>query len=140
VNACGGLQITVPGAPKAKKSVAGGRDAKYNPSRNDMRQWEEIARQQVPTEQFKYKGPVKLHLKCFFERPLIHLKRGGRGLRTTAPLLHFQKPDADNLQKFVGDCLSGLAYRDDCLITDLRVQKFWSICNPRTEVTIEYIC
>ena len=137
MSACGGPQINVPGQPKAKKSVAG-RDTRYNPSANEMRNWEEVARQQVPKDQASFKGPVTVHLKCFFQRPLNHLKRGGRGLRPTAPVIHFQKPDADNLQKFVGDCLSGIAYHDDCQITDLRVQKFWSVCNPRTEVTIEY--
>ena len=67
------------------------------------------------------------------------MKRGGRGLRATAPILHFQKPDADNLQKFVGDCLTNLAYRDDCQINNLTVEKFWTVHNPRTEVTVEYL-
>ena len=55
----------VPGAPKAKKSAAG-RTTLYNPSKEDMRKWISIARSQVPDEQKKFRGPVKLNLKCFF--------------------------------------------------------------------------
>ena len=80
-----------------------------------------------------------MHIKAYFERPLRHLKRQAKGLRSTAPYLHFQKPDADNVSKFVGDCLNGLAYYDDSQIFDLRVSKGWSIHHPRTEVHIEYL-
>ena len=114
--------------------------SRYNPSKEAMRVWKDVARQFVPRDQRNYKGPVVVEVHAYFERPLSHLKRGGRGLRSTAPELHYQKPDCDNLAKFVGDCLTGLAYHDDCQICDLRVLKGWSARFPRTEVKLKYLC
>ena len=92
----------------------------------------------MPAEKKHYTGPVELELKAYFERPLNHKKRNGKGLKSTAPQRHYQKPDADNLAKFAGDCLSGIAYKDDCQICDSKVSKRWSSNNPRTEVCLNY--
>ena len=73
----------------------------------------------------KYRGAVTVSVSAYFNRPLEHLKRGNRGLRKSAPRRHIQKPDGDNLMKFIGDCLTGLAYHDDAQIDDLRVKKCW---------------
>ena len=104
-----------------------------------MKKWEAVAREQVPDVQKTFKGPVKVHISAYFERPLCHLKRRAAGLRSTAPQEHIQKPDGDNIAKFVGDCLTGLAYHDDCQICDLRVTKNWTLHHPRIDVNIEYV-
>ena len=92
-----------------------------------MRKWKDVATalKVIPSGQKLYKGPVKLHIRAFFNRPTKHLKRHGKGLRTTAPKYHHQKPDADNIAKFVGDCLNGLAFYDDAQVHHLTVQKLW---------------
>jgi len=39
---------------------------------------------------------------------------------------HLQTPDASNLLKAVEDGLIGVAYKDDCVICDASVKKWWS--------------
>ena len=133
-----GLKFTVPGEPKSKKSVACFDGTMRNPSANEMRKWSDIAKQYVPADKKNYTGAVELELRAYFERPLSHLKRNGKGLKSSAPERHIKKPDADNLAKFAGDCLTGLAYKDDCQVWDSRVVKGWSTHNPRTEVCLNY--
>lgn len=48
---------------------------------------------------------------------------------------HCTKPDCDNLEKTVLDCLRGIAYNDDRQVIALFCRKFYSL-EPRTEITI----
>lgn len=41
-------------------------------------------------------------------------------------IAHIKKPDLDNLQKFVLDCLNGLTFKDDSQICDIRAKKIYS--------------
>ena len=136
-----GLRVAVPGTPKAKKSVAEGFHGPYNPSANDMRKFKAILRasKKFPPECSTYKGPLKIHIKSYFARPLSHLKRHNKGLKSKAPREMFQKPDADNIAKFVGDCLSGIAYKDDAQIVSNTSEKFWCVRNERVEIELEYL-
>jgi len=53
-------------------------------------------------------------------------------------VFHTQAPDCDNLAKFLGDCLSGLAFRDDRQVTDFTIKKRWTVDQPRWIVTLTY--
>jgi len=46
-----------------------------------------------------------------------------------------KKPDKDNLEKFAADCLTGVAWEDDCQVVAGFTQKWYSD-DPRTEITI----
>ena len=104
-----------------------------------MRRFASVAKEQIPAEQKFYKGAVAMTTRAYFARPLGHFKRHGKGLKATAPASHIQKPDTDNILKFIGDALSGLAYHDDCQIDDTKATKHW-ICdqNERVEVELTY--
>lgn len=52
-------------------------------------------------------------------------------------LLPVKKPDVDNLAKGIKDGITGVLWKDDSLIVELIVRKFYSH-NPRAEVTIEW--
>ena len=80
-----------------------------------------------------------MHIRAYFSRPMDHFRRHGRGVRAKAPKHHIQKPDADNISKFIGDCLSGLAFYDDCQISSLRVVKRWSHGDAHTRIKITYL-
>lgn len=49
-----------------------------------------------------------------------------------------KKPDFDNIGKVVCDSLNGIAYRDDAMVVDAQVRKFFSE-KPRVEVYIKDI-
>lgn len=46
--------------------------------------------------------------------------------------------DIDNFLKAVLDCLTGIAYKDDCQIQTLKVVKSYDAKNPRIEINIKY--
>ena len=121
--------------------MAQGQGNPYNPSANEMRKFRAIvlATKKVPSECARYRGPVKLHTRAYFARPLSHLKRHNRGIRKTAPGHMIRKPDADNIAKFVGDCLTKVAFWDDAQIVSNTSEKFWCVSNERVEIDLEYL-
>ena len=104
-----------------------------------MQRFTEVARQQIPDVQKTYQGAVDANISAYFSRPKEHYKRNKRGLKKSAPKDHTQKPDSDNIAKFVGDCLSGVAYRDDCQLNPLNISKHWiNTEDERVEVVLQY--
>ena len=62
-------------------------------------------------------GPIRLTVKWLF--PVVKGKRNGQ-YKTT-------KPDTDNLQKLLKDCMTDLGYwKDDAQVASEIVEKFWS--------------
>lgn len=73
----------------------------------------------------KYEGPVRLVVKWCF--PLSGKHHNGEYKHT--------KPDTDNLQKMLKDCMTKCGYwKDDALVASEVVEKFWA------EVPGIYIC
>ena len=103
-----------------------------------MQRFAGIAREQVPTEQRNFKGAVNMSISAHFKRPLTHLKRHGKGVRASAPEDYTNKPDADNISKFIGDALTGICYHDDAQICDLSVKKRWTCGPDKVEVELKY--
>lgn len=69
----------------------------------------------VPEE--KYMGPVRLMVKWLF--PIINGHGNGE--------YKYTKPDLDNSQKLLQDCMTGLGFwKDDCYVASLVAEKFWA--------------
>ena len=69
----------------------------------------------VPEE--KYTGPVRLVTKWLF--PMTKTSKNGQYKHT--------RPDTDNLQKLLKDCMSDVGYwKDDALVVSEIVEKFWA--------------
>ena len=69
----------------------------------------------VPIE--KYTGPVRLTTKWLF--PMTKTSADGQYKHT--------RPDTDNLQKLLKDCMTDLGYwSDDALVASEIVEKFWA--------------
>ena len=121
--------------------MAQGQHNPYNPSGNEMRKFRGIllATKKIPAQCANYRGAVKVHTKAYFARPLNHLKRHNRGIRSTAPAHMTRKPDADNIAKFVGDCLTRIAFQDDAQVVSNTSEKFWCVANERVEIDLEYL-
>lgn len=74
-------------------------------------------------------GPLRVHLVFFFPRPKSHFKGKNKILRTTAPNWHMVRPDRDNLDKAVLDCLTKSGFwGDDCQVCSGYVEKRY--CDP----------
>ena len=82
---------------------------------------------------FAPKGqPVVLTVHAVFALPESMRKSDPRKMGDR----HTMTPDGDNLVKLVKDALNGLAYVDDCQVSDCHVRKQWSDYNA-THITIE---
>lgn len=68
--------------------------------------------------------PLRVCLQFVFARPKSHYTSTGK-LSSRAPAHHVRTPDADNLAKFVLDSLSGVFFKDDRQVCDLRASKEW---------------
>jgi Holliday junction resolvase RusA-like endonuclease len=123
-------RIVIHGKPIAKKRPMFVRRGKFvqtiNQQETEEGRWLWEATPQLPDEIMH--GPVKMFCIFSFERPKSHYGTGRNSgkLKPSAPDHHIQKPDADNLLKWVKDCLNGQAYRDDSQITNVGAIKRWS--------------
>ena len=109
----------------------------YNPSEREMNKCRKKVNGYFTEEKNTYEGPVSVELLCFFERKKCHV--GRRGVKRSAPVHHTHKPDCDNVNKFVLDVLTGIAFKDDKQIINLTTRKFWSCEEDSMRVTVTYL-
>ena len=84
------------------------------------------ARQHMPAKPLE--GPISVSITFFFERPKSHYRTGSHAgeLRPDAPYWHTSKPDRDNSEKAVLDCLTTIGmWKDDCQVCDGPIRKRW---------------
>ncbi len=91
-----------------------------------MRHYDNATLQQIELSPQLKAGAFHVSLYFTFQRPKAHLRTNGE-LKDSAPSLHRQKPDLDNLAKLILDrtTRSGKFWADDCQVIDLSVFKDW---------------
>ena len=128
--------VRVEGTPKPQKrhrtSSRNGFTRSYDPSSKDKSLFEKLLLQGNIK---KLKGAISLTLTFYMPRPKHHYRTGKfkNKLKDTSPILHTNKPDIDNLIKFVLDCGNGILWEDDSTICQIEAHKIY--CKyPRTEI------
>ena len=135
------IKFTVPGNPVALKRhrsfQRGNMRGTYDPSKGDKGDF--LAKCMEHRPDMPIDGPIVVSLKCFFQRPKSHYRTGKRAgeLKENAPDAHTKVPDSDNILKFVGDALNKIFWRDDSLICQVHMGKFYDGI-PRIEIEIRY--
>lgn len=87
----------------------------------------------APREPFD--GPVRMQVVAVYAVPASASAAMKRAVEAGQNVYHTGKPDTDNLTKFVGDALNGIAYQDDSQVAELVVRKRYG--HPaRTDITI----
>ena len=81
--------------------------------------------------------PLYLDLTFFMPIPKSTSKPKRREM-LTGRISHMKKPDIDNLQKFVLDCLNEIVIRDDSQVVEIRARKVYSM-KPGTLIRIRPI-
>lgn len=82
-----------------------------------------------------FTGPVVTNYEFCFKRPKSHFKKSG-GLKKGAPEQHTQKPDLDNLIKFINDCCNKIIFKDDTqIVLDYSI-KLWTPGDAETLIVI----
>ena len=109
-----------PPTPQKRPRVT--RFVTFDPSKKDKVAFLKTIFNQLP--QTPSTKPLKIDITFNFEHAKSHLKKNGE-LKPYAPKLHTQRPDIDNLVKFVLDALNGHLYVDDSQIIELSaIKKF----------------
>lgn len=87
-----------------------------------------------------YECALQVDLVFCMKRPLAHYGTGKNRLtlKPSAPTRHIKKPDIDNLRKLIMDALTGVLWKDDCIICQGEPIKRYSE-RPRTEIFIKIL-
>lgn len=122
------IAFTVPGIPIPKGSWKSFGPGRFVPDNPESKPWaamvEHFARQAMRGRE-KLTGAVRV--EAVFTFPRIKSHYGAKGLKPSAPRWHTVKPDADKLQRLVGDVLSGVVMRDDAQIAEWSVRKLYAV-------------
>ena len=135
------MRIIVEGTPIAKKRPRFVRRGKfvgtYNPQETEEGRFLLMAKEQIVEQK---KGALRVDCIFYMPRPKSHYRTGKNAgtLKHDAPFYHIKKPDIDNLQKTVYDCLNGFAWSDDSIICISESKKIYSE-RPRTEITVQEV-
>jgi Holliday junction resolvase RusA-like endonuclease len=76
---------------------------------------------------------ILLHVQAYLQRPKAHY--GKKGLKESAPMMHINRPDSDNIMKAIKDALSGVCWQEDCQVCDERIIKLYGEV-PKTIITV----
>lgn len=131
------LYVQIVGTPKAQPRPRafsrGGMARIYNPTTAEGWKYE-LANQIkhcIPPEPFEC--PVKVQMEFRFQRPSTHYTSKGELTKAAKrdKIYHTQKPDFDNLEKAVSDCLTELGFwRDDTQVVEWSGSKQWVSTMP----------
>ena len=130
------IEIFVPGLPKAtgrprafaRKFGQKYQARVYNPATAEAWKGDIAIAVRDLRPETPHIGPVMLDLTFFFPRPKGHFGNGKNAdkLKDWAPLRHLSKPDRDNLDKSVLDCLKTLGFfKDDSQVCAGAIAKFY---------------
>jgi Holliday junction resolvase RusA-like endonuclease len=123
--------IILSGIPLPKKEVRSSKGRFYDPRalhKNALRY--EIMCQSIGLKILT--GPIRLSI-IFFMPIGSSLSKIKRQELIDQP--HISRPDKDNLEKLILDCLKGIVFEDDSLVWYSSSKKIYSL-EPRTEIVI----
>lgn len=140
------MKIIIPGNPRAKmrhrtfaRKTKSGKTfvGTYNPQKPDEGSFIEFLMTQIPKDLEPITDPIYIQIWYGLPRPVSHYGTGKNAgkLKPSAPKYPARKPDIDNFEKFIFDCLNGIIYKDDSQICSCRHDKRYSE-NPRTEIEV----
>ena len=125
------IEIFIPGEPVSWRAHAGfGRKA-FNPRIYEKQQYQYIIRSQLKKQ---IMGAVELTILYTLPIPKS-LSKKKREAMQRGDIAHVKRPDLDNLNKFLCDCLKGICFEDDSCICRILAQKAYGD-HPMTQVYI----
>ena len=134
------MHIQIAGVPIPKKRPRfynqGHGIAAYDAQSREKNQTRKQIKTQMAQEGTKFDRGKALSIKMTFGMPIPKSdSQRARNAKLDGSIPHTQKPDIDNLVKFYLDCANEVAWHDDCQVTHLEADKFYS-SEPRTEIWI----
>lgn len=121
------IELFIPGKPISKKRPRffrrGSFVGTYNAQETEEGRWMLEAKSQLPAGFVPLSGAISMKIQFAFPYPSSFSKR----LRKEQPWhWNTKKPDIDNLDKWVLDCLRNFVMGDDSCVVKLESEKFYS--------------
>lgn len=130
------IRFTVPGPPAAKQRPRFSGGHTYTPKKTV--QYENLVRlcYEEAAKGYRFPDDAMLDVRIFayYEIPKSVSKKK-RQQMISHEIRPTKKPDFDNIGKIVCDSLNNIAYRDDAVIVDAQIRKFYSE-KPRVDISI----
>jgi Holliday junction resolvase RusA-like endonuclease len=82
-------------------------------------------------------GPLRAYVEFYLPRPKAHSTK--KGLRPNRPMHSASKPDGDKLARCALDALTGVVFRDDAQLADIRIVKRYADVTVGARFTVEPI-
>lgn len=128
------LYFTIPGKPKAKQRSRKGKHGNwYNPQEDEMGAVKKIITSQLPDNFKMIEKKIPIEINCLF---LFNPVKSEKNIINSQE--YCKKPDRDNCDKFLLDCMSKIVFYDDNQVWSGRVEKRYTLDNARTEVEVKW--
>ena len=133
------MDIKIEGNPKAqvrhRHSKRGRKIITYDPSSGDKKSFALLVKEQYNGKPLL--GNLSVSIIFNIKRPKSHYRTGkySHKLKKDVPCRVTNKPDIDNLLKFVFDACNGILWDDDKLICEVQCRKLYSEA-PSTEIEV----
>ena len=121
------ISFVISEKPISQKRHRNTQDHYYNPQEKEKEKLKIVVNSKIQLKEHLLCGPISLDIKFFIQLPKSNASRRNKIDQ------HTQRPDIDNLLKFILDVMSGLVYADDAYIYKILCSKHFSDF-PRTEV------
>ena len=114
-----------PAPQGSKKHIGGGRMIEVS---KRVRPWRKaVGKEAMKETETPIEGACHVGLIFRFNRPKSHYRSNGQLKQTSPKYLIVKKNDLDKLVRSTLDALSGIAFKDDCQVTNLSATKRY--CN-----------
>lgn len=141
------IKMTIPGQPIAKARPRFAKVGKFVKTYNcqETEEGRFLFDVKLAMQGLKWSmtdGPVFLSMEFVFDRPKSHYGSGRNSMliKNNAPVFHTKKPDTDNLDKFVMDCLNGLIWVDDSQVYKKNsMKRYVGSFDEKAHINIEII-
>jgi len=128
------IQIEIEGIPVPWKAHAGYGRRSYNPRANEKEFYQfHIKRQYLHNLPLT----IGVSLTAVYYLPIPQsISKKIKEKMLSHRVRHIKRPDLDNLNKFLNDCIKGIVIKDDSQICHMITQKIYGE-KPRTYIRIE---
>jgi len=130
------IVLDYPPKPQIRARIAKGGRRVYDPSKKDK---EDLAMLILAQRPVMIVGGVYMMITFHMKRPKSHYKSKKAGGGVVDITYHTNKPDIDNLIKFVMDACNGILWKDDKQVCVLSTEKVYTTGWPRIEIAYKEI-
>ena len=131
------IRFIIEGSPKPQKRHRHtSKGWTYDPSSGDKKAFILMLRSEASIKPFNGAITVKIRFAMPYPKKYFRTGKFKGQLKPNAPFEFINRPDIDNLLKFVMDAGNIVLWHDDCQIWKVTMEKVYSL-EPGTEIIVE---